>query len=415
MEPGDAIQLFALFCLVILSAFFSSAETALTTINKLRVRSLIDDNVKGAATVGKLIDNPAKMLSTILVGNNIVNISASSLATTFTINVIGNYAIGIATGILTLAILIFGEITPKTMATLYAEKLSLRYAPVILFLTYVLTPVTFITDKLSILILIIFRVDFKKDKALITEEELRTIVDVSHEEGVLESDEKLMITNVVDFGDAFAKDVMVPRIDMSLANTDMSYDELLTAFRQEQYSRMPVYSDNRDNIVGIVNLKDIFLKYDQTKEFNIRNFLRPVYFTYEYKKTSELLNEMKQEHLSMSVVLDEYGAVAGLVTLEDLLEEIVGEIRDEYDSDEVDSVQCINDKEYLASGAAKLEDINEAVGLNIESDDYDSIAGHIISLFGYIPKEKEKITDGNVTYTVTAVDKNRIDQIHIQL
>ncbi len=415
MEPGDAIQLFALFCLVILSAFFSSAETALTTINKLRVRSLIDDNVKGAATVGKLIDNPAKMLSTILVGNNIVNISASSLATTFTINVIGNYAIGIATGILTLAILIFGEITPKTMATLYAEKLSLRYAPVILFLTYVLTPVTFITDKLSILILIIFRVDFKKDKALITEEELRTIVDVSHEEGVLESDEKLMITNVVDFGDAFAKDVMVPRIDMSFANTDMSYDELLTAFRQEQYSRMPVYSDNRDNIVGIVNLKDIFLKYDQSKEFNIRNFLRPVYFTYEYKKTSELLNEMKQEHLSMSVVLDEYGAVAGLVTLEDLLEEIVGEIRDEYDSDEVDSVQCINDKEYLASGAAKLEDINEAVGLNIESDDYDSIAGHIISLFGYIPKIEEKISDGNATYTVTAVDKNRIDQVHIQL
>lgn len=415
MEPGDAIQLISLVILLALSAFFSSAETALTTVGKLRVRAMLDEGVKGAKTLSRLLSNQSKMLSTILIGNNIVNISASALATTLSIKLFGDYAVGIATGILTVLVLIFGEITPKTVATVRAEKLSLRYAPVVLFLTRVLTPLTFIISKLASFFTMIFGVDLKKQKALITEEDLRSIVDVSHEEGVIEHEEKKMITNVVDFGDSYAKDVMVPRIDMIFADADSSYGELLALFRENEYTRMPVFRETKDNIIGIVNLKDIFLHYDRNKPFNINNYLRDAHFTYEFKKTSDLMNEMRRNRVPISIVLDEYGAVAGLVTLEDLLEEIVGEIRDEYDDDEVDPIKKISDNHYICMGFAKLDDINEFCGLKLDSDDYDSIAGHIINLFGHIPVRGEQIKDGNISYRVISVKKNRIKKLSLTI
>jgi len=413
LAPGDATQIFILVILLMLSSFFSSAETALTTVNKMKIRSMVDEKVRGAATVVKLIDDPGKMLSAILIGNNVVNLYASSLSTTLAADAFGNEYVGIATGILTLLILIFGEITPKTLATIHAERLSLLYAPIIYFLTQILTPVIFIINKLSLILLTLLRVDPTKKAAAMTENELRTIVDVSHEEGVIESEERKMITNVVDFGDSLARDVMVPRIDMAFASVDMNYNELIEAFRVDKYSRMPVYSETRDNIVGIINLKDVFFFHGPESEFSIKDFLREPYFTYEFKKTSELLNEMRKESLSIAIVLDEYGATAGLITLEDLLEEIVGEIRDEYDEDEEDTIQCIGENEYLADGIAKLDEINEALGLHLESDDYDSIAGHIIHLLDHLPTEGEEITDDNVTFRVDSVDKNRIDKVHI--
>lgn len=413
MDPSVATQLLILVILLMLSAFFSSAETALTTVNKLRIRSLVDEKVRGAKTVSKLIENPSMMLSAILIGNNIVNLSASSLATTLVINRWDSKAAGIATGILTLLILIFGEITPKTLATIHAEKLSLSYAPYIYYLTKILTPVIFIVNKLSLSILFLLRVDPNKRVSAVTENELRQFVDVSHEEGVIESEERKMITNVVDFGDSIAKEVMVPRIDMAFINVNMSYNELVEAFRADKYSRMPVYSETRDNIIGIINLKDVFFFHGEDSEFNIRDFLREPYFTYEFKKTAELLGEMRKDSIPMAIVLDEYGATAGLITLEDLLEEIVGEIRDEYDGDEVDSIIPLGNNEFLAEGTAKLEEINEATGLDLSSDDYDSIAGHIIHLLDHLPSEGEQITDNHVTFTVRAVDKNRIDKVHI--
>jgi CBS domain containing-hemolysin-like protein len=404
-----------LLFLLLLSAFFSSAETALTTINKLRIRSMVDQGIKGAKTVSILIENPAKMLSTILIGNNVVNLTASSLATSLALTHWGSKAAGIATGILTLLILLFGEITPKTLATIHAEKIAFFVAPIIYFITQLLTPVIYIVNKMSYFLLFIMRVDPNKKYATMTENELRTIVDVSHEEGVIESEERKMITNVVDFGDSLAKDVMVPRINMAFASVDMSYSQLIEVFREEQYSRMPVYDENRDDIVGIINLKDVFFFRGDYNEFNIRDYMRDPYYTYEYKKTSELLNEMRRDSLPIAIVLDEYGATAGLITMEDLLEEIVGEIRDEYDYDEEDVITKHCENEYLADGSAKLDEINEFIGLSLDSEDYDSIAGHIIHLLDHLPEQDEQITENNITYTVTKVEKNRIDKVHIKI
>ncbi len=413
MDPSVATKLIVLFFLLALSSFFSSAETALTTVNKLRIRTMVDEGVKHAKTVSLLIEEPSKMLSAILIGNNVVNLSASSLSTALAIEIGGSAAAGIATGILTLLILIFGEITPKTLATLHAQKLSLIYAPIIYFLTQILTPVIYVINKLSMMLLFLLRVDPKKKIATMTENELRTIVDVSHEEGVIESEERKMITNVVDFGDSLAKDVMVPRIDMAYATVNMTYDELLEVFREEKYSRLPVYSEEKDDIIGIINLKDVFFFRGEESTFQIKDYMREPYFTFEFKKTSELLSEMRKETISMAIVLDEYGATAGLITVEDLLEEIVGEIRDEYDDDEEDIIVQINDNEFMADGAAKLEEINEYLHMNLESDDYDSIAGHIIHLLDHLPEEGEQIQENNVTFTVSKVDKNRIDKVHI--
>ena len=415
MPPSVAVKFVILLILLMLSALFSSAETSLTTVSKLRVRSLAEDGNKRARVLLKLVENPANMLSAILIGNNVVNLSASSLTTSVVLELSGSQGAAIATGILTLLILIFGEITPKRLATLHNEKMALMYAPLFMTFTRLLTPVIFIVNKLSFGVMFILRIDPNEKAAPITESELRTVVDVSHEEGVLENEEHQMITNVVDFGDSLAKDIMVPRIDMVFANSEMSYDELMAVFRQDLYSRMPVYSETRDNIIGVINLKDIFFYEGKAEDFKIQDFLREPFFTYEFKKTSELMSEMRRNNTAMAIVLDEYGATAGLITLEDLLEEIVGEIRDEYDADEVDSIRAISPDEYIAEGAAKLDDINDAFGLKLESDDYDSIAGHIINRLEHLPHMGESIQEENVVFTVKSISKNRIDTVHIRL
>ena len=416
MDPSVAAQFLVLIILLALSAFFSSAETALTTVNKIRIRSLMEDGVKRAKIVNNLVENPSKLLGAILIGNNIVNLSASSLTTTLAITYFeSDYGTGIATGILTLLILIFGEITPKTLATIHAEKLSLAYAPFVAFITKILTPFVFLINKMSAGLLFLLRIDTSKKTATITENELRTIVDVSHEEGVIESDERKMITNVVDFGDSLARDIMVPRIDMDFADENYTYDELVAAFEKNMFTRLPVYRETRDNVIGIISLKDVFFYRGKKEEFNIHDFMRTPFFTYEYKKTSELLREMRKDSISIAIVLDEYGATAGLITVEDLIEEIVGEIRDEYDEDEEDSIQKINENEFMVDGTTKLDEINEVLQLRLESDDYDSIAGHVIYLLDHLPVLGESLTEHGITYTVTALDKNRIDKVHITI
>ncbi len=416
MDSGDAIQLIVLFILLLLSAFFSSAETAMTTVNKIRIMSLADDGNKRAKTLMKIIDDPGKLLSTILIGNNIVNLSASSLATTWTTRVFGNAFIGVATGVLTLLVLLFGEITPKTMATLSAEKFSLTYAPIIYTLMKILTPVIFLVNKLSSGVLFLLHVDPNARQNTMTEQELRTIVDVSHEDGIIEKEERQMIYNVFDFGDSQAKDVMVPRIDMSFVSVDATYDELLTIFREDGYTRYPVYEKTTDTIIGIINMKDLLLR-DPSESFSVRSILRDPYFTYEYKSTADLLMEMKEYAVNLVIVLDEYGATAGMITLEDLLEEIVGEIRDEYDEDEEEDYQeIIAQREYTARGSAKLDDLNERIGLHLESDDYDSIGGYIIEQLDRLPNPGEScITDDGLKLVVDEIEKNRIELVHIYI
>ncbi len=414
MDPSDVIQLISLIVLLFLSAFFSSAETALLTISQVRIRTLIEEGNKRALTLERVISNKGKMLSAILIGNNVVNLSASSLITTLVIKKFGNAYVGIATGVITLLILIFGEISPKTMATLKAESMALRMAGVISLLMKLLTPVIFIVNQLARGFLRLMQVDPDARADTITEKELRTIVDVSHEEGVIESEERKMINNVVDFGDAQAKDVMVPRIHMVFAREDAAYDELLEIYRESMFTRIPVYRDTTDNVIGIINMKDL-LFYKKDTPFRLQDYLREAYFTYEFKKTSELFIDMRQNSMSLAIVLDEYGATAGLVTLEDLLEEIVGEIRDEYDEDELKSLQKIDEREYRVEGSMKLDDINDALELTLSSEDYDSVGGLIIGELDHVPAAKESVTCQNIRFVVEVMNKNRIEWVKMYL
>ncbi|MBS5063493.1 MAG: HlyC/CorC family transporter [Hungatella hathewayi] len=414
MDSSDAIQLLTLVILIFLSAFFSSSETALTTVNRIRIRNLAEAGDARAIILTKVIEDQGKMLSAILIGNNVVNLYASSLATTLAISVWGSKMIGVATGILTLVILVFGEITPKTLATLSAETLSLRCAKIIYGMMVVLTPVIFVVNQLSMGVLFLLRIDPNKKREAITEDELRTIVEVSHEEGVIETEEKKMINNVFDFGDSVAKDVMVPRIDMAFVDVNASYEEVIDIFRQEKYTRFPVYEETTDNVIGILNVKDILLAGER-EQFSVKDYLRAPYYTYEFKKVSELMVEMKKANVNIIIVLDEYGATAGLITLEDMLEEIVGDIRDEYDEDEENELVEIAANEYVVEGSMKLDDLNDRLELKLESEDYDSVGGLVIGLLDHLPEEGEDVVFDNVRLVVDRVEKNRIDRIHLYI
>jgi len=415
LDSTDAIQFGVLIVLLLLSAFFSSAETSMTSVNKIKILSLAEQGNKKARTLLKILEDSGRMLSTVLIGNNIVNLTASALATSLSIRIWGSTAVGLATGVLTLLILIFGEISPKTLATIHSEKLALNYAGTIIFLMRILTPVIFLINNLSLLFLRLMRVDPSAKMNTMTEHELRTILDVSHEDGVIESEERQMIYNVFDFGDSLAKDIMVPRVDMVFVNVNSTYQEVITIFKEEKFTRLPVYEGTTDNVIGVIIIKDLIF-YDVSREFNIRDIMREPHFTYEYKKTSELMLEMRQDFINFTIVLDEYGATAGLVTLEDLLEEIVGEIRDEYDKDEEDLIRQINDREFIVEGSMKLDDLNDALNLDLESEDYDSIGGYIIERLDHLPGTGESVvSDNQIKLVVDAVEKNRIDKVHIYL
>ncbi|MEF2734564.1 MAG: hemolysin family protein [Blautia sp.] len=415
MDSSDAIQFLILILLLCLSAFFSSAETSMTTVNKIRIQSLADQGDKRALTLLKVIEDSGRLLSTILIGNNIVNITASSLATTITMRLFGNAAVSISTGIITLLVLIFGEITPKTLATIHAEKIALAYARIIHLLMIILTPVIFVVNSLAHGVLTLMRVDDSAKGNTITEHELRTLVNVGHEEGVIESEERRMIYNVFDFGDSQAQDVMIPRIDVTFADINSSYEDLIELFREEKHTRFPVFEDTTDNIIGIINMKDLLLT--SKEEFSLRKLLRDAYFTYEYKKTSELLVEMKANSVSFAVVLDEYGATSGIITLEDLIEEIVGDIHDEYDAEEEeDLTELVSGQEYIALGSARLDDLNEVLHLNLESEDYDSIGGYMIEQLDRFPQQGESVTtESGIRLVVDKAERNRIESVHIYL
>ena len=407
------IRIIILVVLVLLSAFFSSAETALMTCNKVRMKALFDEGNKRAGRVLDLTGDIQKVLSAILIGNNIVNLSASALMTVLVTDMFGSFAIGIGTGILTLVVLIFGEIVPKTIATAYAENMSLWYSGVISVLLFVMTPFSFIINGFATVVLKILNVDTENRKAM-TENELKTYVDVSHEDGVIESGEKEIIYNVFDFSDAVAKDIMIPRIDMSCVSTEADYGEVMKIFKENMYTRIPVYEGgDQDNIIGLINVKDLILLEDK-ENFKISDHLRKAYYTYEFKKTADLLVEMREKSQNVAFVLSEYGATVGMITLEDLLEEIVGEIRDEYDLDEINLIKNIGGRRYLVEGNMKLDDINDELGTSLDSEDYDSIGGLMIEALDRLPGYGETVTlDDGTTLTARGIKGNRITKVLI--
>ncbi|MFC2470069.1 HlyC/CorC family transporter [Lachnoanaerobaculum gingivalis] len=413
METSDILQLVILVLLLSASAFFSSAETALMTSNKLRIRNLAENGDKRAEKVLEITANTDKMLSAILIGNNIVNLSASALSTTLTLKVFGSSLVGIATGILTFLILVFGEITPKNVASKNAENIALKYIGIISVLVVILTPVIYVVNKVAGIVISLF-VKNNDDNNMVTEDELRAMVEVSHEDGVIEKEEKKMIVNVVDFGDTVAGDIMLPRVDMVMVSVESSYEEILKIFREERYTRIPVYEESPDNVIGILNVKD-FLLIEDKENFSVKEHLREPLYTYEYKKTSSLMVDMRKTGANIVIVLDEYGTTVGLITLEDMLEEIVGEIRDEFDAEEDEGITKISETEYLIDGSTNLDDVNDRIGLELSSEEYESIGGIIMEKLGRLPVEGEVITFDNIILTVKKMDHARIEKVGLKL
>ena len=415
LDPSQTIKLVVLIILLFLSGFFSSAETALTTVSQIRLLSLSQAGNKRAALTLRVKDNTSKMLSAVLIGNNIVNISASSLATTLAIDISGgNSLVGLFTGILTIFVLIFGEIIPKTLATMHSEKMSLAFSPIINMLMIILTPVIYIINLISNSVLTLMGANKSKSQNTYTEDELRTIVSVSHKEGVIESDKKQIINNLFDFGNALAKDVMIPRIDMTSISIDSTYQEIISIFRQEKYTRLPVYENSNDNVVGLINVKDLLL-YDPDESFNVRDILREPYYTYEFKNVSELMDELKKNSNNIVIVLDEYGSTVGMITLEDLLEEIVGEIQDEYDEDEDEDFKKVDNNTYIIDGSTRIDDINDMFGTSLSSEEYESIAGYIIETLDKLPDVGDFIETDTLKIVVKSLDKNRIETVELTL
>lgn len=422
MDPSDAIQIIILIILLLLSGLFSSAETAMTAVNKIKLRSLAEEGNKRAATVLDVVENhTGKMLSAILIGNNIVNIYATALATTLAYT-FGGAMVSAVTALMTVAILVFGEITPKNLATIKSTELSLTYIPVLKAYMTIMTPLIFLINIICRGILFLFRIDPNVRNNAMTEDELRTIVDVSHEDGVIESEEKEMIYNVFDLGDARAKDVMVPRVHVTFADVNSTYQELIDIFKEDKFTRIPVYEETTDNVIGTINMKDLLL-FDDKENFKIRDILREAYFTYEYKNISELLVEMRDASLNIAIVLDEYGETAGIITLEDILEEIVGEIHDEYDENEEEQfVKVIQENEYIIEGSYNLDDLNDRLeedgrkDVQFKSEDFDSLGGYIIEHLDRLPEVgDEYTTESGIRLVVEKLDKNRIELVHVYL
>ena len=416
MDTSAILQAICLVLLLVGSAFFSSVETALTTVNRIQIQLLAEEDNKKAKRVEMILDQSSKMLSAILIGNNIVNISASALATTLTISVFGNAYVGLATGILTLLVLVLGEITPKSLASIFSLQLSLAYSGFIWMLMRILTPVIFVVEAIRTGILKLMGVDPNAKGNRITEDELKTLVDVGLEEGAIENDEFEMITNVFSLDDSLAKDIMIPRIDMSFLHVDATYDEVIELYRETSYTRFPIYSETRDTIIGTINVKDLLL-YPKDEPFHIRKLLREPHFTFEHKEVGTLLMEMQEGGISLVIVLDEYGATSGMITMEDILEEIVGEIRDEYDKDETDAIiEMKPGREYLIDGSTNLTDVNDTLKIDLESEEYDSIGGYIIEKLDRLPKSGETIQlDNGIKMITELVKRNRVEKVHVFL
>lgn len=410
------IQIVIIVILIVLSALFSSSETALTTITPHRLRSLVDEEIPHAKTLEKILSQKEKMLSVILICNNIVNLTASAMATVVVQELFGNKAVSIGTGILTLLVLLFGEIVPKTMATVRAERMGLAFAPVIHALMVVFTPITFVLNAISKGILFLFGVRTEKKANSYTENEIRSIVEVSHEEGITTSEEKEIINNVFDFTDTTVREIMVPRINVVALHINSTYDEIMKVFREEMFTRYPVYDEDGEQFIGLINVKDMISRESESKEdFRVQDILRELSYTYEGKHLSELFMEMKKKSESFMAVLDEYGDLSGIVTIEDVLEELVGDIRDEYDEDEDLEIVQISDHQYEVQGHLSLDDVNEKIGTHFDSEDYDSIGGLLIEHLERLPEQGDSAEVGNCTLTAKDVDKNVIKVVEIMI
>ncbi len=413
MEWLEIAEIISLFILLALSGFFSGAETALMSVNRVHIRHLSQEGNKEAKVVDRLLKQPDKLLITILVGNNLVNIAASSIATALATDIFGSKGLGIAIGVMTIFVLIFGEITPKSIAEKKSEQFSLKVGPYIELFSYVLTPL--ISGLTKITNPFIRGIGGSKTKSFISEEEIRRFLVVGEREGVIETDEKQMINSIFEIDDTIVKEIMVPRIDMICIDIDAKMEELIEIVMKMGFSRIPVYNDTIDNIVGLVYAKDLLslLKNGERVDKEIKEIMRPAYYVPETKKVDNLLSELRKEKIHMSIILDEYGGTAGLVTIEDILEEIVGDIQDEYDEEE-SLINNINKHEIVVDGRTDIDEINRELDISLPEIDYETISGFILSKLGYVPEIGEELTFEDLMIKVMDVKQRRIYKVKIK-
>ena len=411
---GSPVDYLVLALLLLLSAFFSGSETALLAANKLRLRQQQEEGNPRAAIVRRLLEEPGRVLTALLVGNNIVNVAATVFATALLVQWLGPQRGPLyALAGMTVLLLVVGEITPKTFAAKYADRLALWVARPVRGLTLALAPVIRLLSLLSNLLLrpLGGRVDLASP--LVTEEEIRLLVKMGEEEGVLQEDERQMIHSIFEFGDTVAREVMVPRIDMVCVPDTGTVANALRVVREEGHSRLPVYHGSIDQIVGIVHVKDL-LPYvqDGRGDVPVAEAARPPYFIPESKPLDSLFREMRRRKMHMAIVVDEYGGTAGLVTIEDLLEEIVGPILDEYDVEEK-LFEIVNDSVALVDGRVSLEEVNEHLGLELPVGEVDTIGGFVYSLLGHVPAAGESVTHDGVELKVERLEGHRVARVRV--
>lgn len=411
MTTKNIIQLILIIMGVLFSAFFSSSETALTSINTFKVRQMEKNGVKNSHILKKLVGNINKVLTTILIGNNIVNIVTTTIATIFFTDVFGPKGAVISPIVLTIVVLIFGEVTPKNIATASSESLALKVSKPIRFLNVILTPLSYILGLITGAISKLF-INENVDNDLVTEEDLKTIVDVSEEQGVINNEESEMINNVFEFGNSDVSDIMTARTNMEAIACDMPIDELKDFLKKSNHSRIPVYGKNIDNILGILHMKDLVSHMVEDRELKLVDVIRPAFYVYDNMHIFDLFTTMRSENLSLAIVIDEYGGTSGLVTIEDIVEELVGEIDDEYDS-AYETIYKINDKEYLVNPSIHLNDFNDYFDTDLEEIKNDSIGGFVIDKLSRIPKQGDSITVSNINISVLQVDRYKIEMLKV--
>lgn len=412
-------EVIALFVFIILSAFFSGTETALFSLNKLQLKKMQkeeEENNRRVKSIIRLLDDPQRTLISILIGNMFVNITASSLATYLAIKIFGNIGVGIASGIMIFTILVFGEIVPKSLAVANAEAISKRVArpieiistglfPLIKIFKAIISAMYYLSGKKSV-----------KEKKEITEEDLITLIDAGKDEGVIEEEENEMIRNIFEFGDTMVKEVMIPRVDMACISSDTSLGSILKLIKKMGHSRIPVYEETVDNIIGILYAKDLLGIYQQwytsKEKFNLKGITRETYFVPENKKIDELLDIFQKDRIQIAIAIDEYGGTAGLITMEDVVEEVVGEIIDEYDK-EIKLFEIAEDNAVIADAIISIDEINEILNIEIPENGFETLGGFIFDLLGRVPKKGEKIKYQNFQMIIEQVVKNRIRRVKI--
>lgn len=416
--PSASFYLILLLILLVLSMCFSAAETAFLSASRLRMRYLKEKNSKSAARVERLLSRKDLFLNAILIGNNVVNIATSSLITSLALHAFGDAGVGVATALATIMILVFGEILPKSVALQRPESIALKFSLPLSIFIVLISPVVLAFSVVTRFLSGLFarKVGSGEAVAAVTEEDIKTLIEVGEEDGAIEPKERDMMHNILKFADLTARDIMTPRTAIAAIGIDASRDETFGVASESGFSRLPVYGDDIDDIRGILYIKDfLFSDGGREQDFSVKAMLRPALFVFENQKISALQERLRNARQNLAIVVDEYGGTAGIVTIEDLVEKIFGDIRDESDRpEEADAIGTIEDAPAIIAGTERLDELGDRLGIRLESEFYDTIAGYIMERSGEIPPEGFSVDEQGFRFTVVSLSGNRVESVRVE-